>query len=82
MIGIHYNSMNDLNGQTLAWCNKVNAKDHSTTDEMSIERLKKEGLTPLSREYLIDKINLRQVEKSCLISYAGNKYSIPWNMSA
>jgi len=77
MVGIRYDSLNDLNGQALAWCNKVNAKEHSTTGEIPLERLKKEGLNPLSREYLIDKINLRRVEKDCLISYAGNKYSIP-----
>lgn len=29
------------------------------------------------REYIIDKLNLRRVEKDCLISYAGNKYSVP-----
>ena len=33
---------------------------------------KKEGLSPLKREYIIDKINLRRVQKDCLISYAGN----------
>ena len=37
----------------------------------------KEGLSPLSREYIIDKINLRRVQKDCLISYAGNQYSVP-----
>ena len=39
--------------------------------------MKKEGLSPLSREYIIDKINLRRVQKDCLISYAGNQYSVP-----
>jgi len=39
--------------------------------------LKKEGLSPLKREYIIDKINLRRVQKDCLISYAGNQYSVP-----
>ena len=43
----------------------------------AFERLKKEGLSPLSREYIIDKINLRRVQKDCLISYAGNQYSVP-----
>lgn len=28
-------------------------------------------------KHLMDKINLRKVEKDCLISYAGNKYSVP-----
>ncbi len=30
-----------------------------------------------STEYIIDKINLRRVQKDCLISYAGNQYSVP-----
>ncbi len=77
MVGIKYNSLADLNGQALAWCNKVNGKVHATTNEVPFERLKKEGLSPLSREYIIDKINLRRVQKDCLISYAGNQYSVP-----
>jgi len=77
MIGIKYNSLDDLNGQARAWCNKVNAKVHATTGEIPFERLKKENLNPLKREYIIDKINLRRVQKDCLISYAGNQYSVP-----
>lgn len=77
MIGIRYNSLHDLNGQALTWCNKVNSKVHSTTNEIPFERLKQEPLSPLKREYIIDKINLRRVEKDCLISYAQNKYSVP-----
>ena len=74
---IQYNSLADLNGQALAWCNKVNGKVHATTNEIPFERLQKEGLSPLTREYIIDKINLRRVQKDCLISYAGNQYSVP-----
>jgi hypothetical protein len=77
MVGIKYNSLEDLNGQAVAWCNKVNGKIHATTGEIPFERLKKEGLNPLGREYIIDKINLRRVQKDCLISYAGNQYSVP-----
>lgn len=77
MTGIRYSSLDDLNGQALAWCNKVNGRPHSTTGEIPFERLGKEHLSPLSRQYLIEKINLRRVEKDCLISYAGNKYSVP-----
>ena len=77
MIGIKYNSMNDLNGQALCWCNKVNGKIHGTTGDIPFERLKKEKLNPLKHEYIIDKINLRRVQKDCLISYAGNQYSVP-----
>ncbi len=61
MIGVKFNSLADINGQALAWCNKVNGKVHATTNEVPFERLKKEGLSPLKREYIIDKINLRRV---------------------
>ena len=77
MVGIKYNNLADLNGQALAWCNKVNGKVHATTNEIPFERLKKERLNPLTREYIIDKINLHRVQKDCLISYAGNQYSVP-----
>jgi transposase len=77
MVGVKYQSLNDLNGQALAWCNKVNAKVHGTTNEVPFERLKREKLNPLKREYIIDRINLRRVQKDCLISYAGNQYSVP-----
>jgi transposase len=77
MVGSKYNSLADLTGQALAWCNKVNGKVHAATNEIPFERLKKEGLNPFSREYIIDKINLRRVQKDCLISYAGNQYSVP-----
>ena len=77
MVGIKYNSLADLNSQAHTWCNKINAKIHGTTNERPIDRLPEENLLPLKREYIIDKINLRRVEKDCLISYAGNKYSVP-----
>ena len=77
MVGIQYSSLDDLNGQALAWCNKVNAKEHGTTGDIPFERMKKERLSPLVREYVIDKINLRRVQKDCLISYSGNQYSVP-----
>lgn len=77
MVGIRYESLADLNGQAVAWCNKVNAKIHATTNEIPFERLKKEGLNPIKHEYIIDRINLRRVQKDCLISYNGNQYSMP-----
>lgn len=39
--------------------------------------MNKENLSPIKREYIIDKINLRRVQKDCLISYSGNQYSVP-----
>ena len=77
MVGIRYDSLADLNAQAIRWCNKVNGNIHGTTNERPFNRLAKEDLNPLKREYIIDKINLRRVEKDCLISYAQNKYSVP-----
>jgi transposase len=77
MTGIRFASLDDLNGQAVSWCNKVNAMEHGTTGEIPFERAKRENLNPLVREYIIDKINLRRVQKDCLISYSGNQYSVP-----
>jgi len=77
MVGIKYDGLDDLNRQALLWCDKVNGKIHGTTGEIPKDRLPKERLSPMMREYIIDKINLRKVEKDCLISYSGNKYSVP-----
>ena len=35
MVGIKYNSLADLNGQALAWCNKVNGRVHATATSQS-----------------------------------------------
>jgi len=77
MTGIRYKNLDDLNGQAVAWLNKANAKPHGTTGEIPFERLKKERLNPLLREYIIDRFNHRKVGKDCLISYSGNQYSVP-----
>lgn len=37
---------------------KVNGKVYATANEIPFDRLKKEGLSPLSRKYIIDKIKL------------------------
>ncbi len=63
MVGIKYNSLADLNGQALAWCNKVNGKVHATTNEVPVERLKKEGLSPLSREYILKPSDLSRYDE-------------------
>jgi hypothetical protein len=76
-IGIKYDRLDDLNGQALAGCNKGNAKVHATTNEIPFERWKKERLNPLSREYILDKIHLRRVQKDGLLSYGGNHSSVP-----
>jgi len=77
MTGIKYTSLQDLNNQAMNWNIKVNNKVHTTINEIPQNRLKAENLSPLVREYIIDKMNTRKVEKDCLISYSNNKYSVP-----
>ena len=77
MVGIKYGSLDDLNGQAVAWCDKVNGKIHATTNEIPFDRLPSERLSPITREYIIDKLNLRKVGKDCLLSYGGSQYSVP-----
>ena len=77
MVGIKYTGLDDLNRQAMNWLIKINGKIHGTTGEIPQQRLLKERLNPLVREYIIDKINLRKVEKDCLISYSNNRYSVP-----
>ena len=77
MVGIRYESLSSLNSQAYAWCNKINGNVHATTNTIPFERLKEESLNPLKREYIFDKMNLRRVQKDCLISYAANQYSVP-----
>ncbi|MDX1358775.1 MAG: IS21 family transposase [Clostridia bacterium] len=77
MIGIKYDSLTDLNIQAMAWCIKVNSKKHATTDKVPVQELPNENLNPLTREFMLDTVCFRKIGKDCLISYQGNKYSIP-----
>lgn len=77
MIGIEFKSLQDLNGKAIVWCNKVNNKIHSTTNELPQTRLLKEHLNPILREYILDKLDVRKVGIDGLISYNSNKYSVP-----
>ena len=77
MIGRKYNSLDDLNAQAISWCNKINSKVHGTTNKIPFDVLPCEKLLPIKREFIFDKLNIRKVEKDCLVSYKGNKYSVP-----
>ena len=79
MIGRKFEGLEDLNNQALSWCEKVNSKVHSTTNEIPKVRLQLEHLNQVNRIYLIDKTFVRKVQKDCLISFENNKYSVPSN---
>ena len=77
MIGRKYKSLEDLNKQAHNWCEKINSKVHSTTQEIPKVRLKMEHLNKVNRIYVLDKTSIRKVFKDCLISFENNKYSVP-----
>ena len=78
MIGIKYRSLEDLNDKAFKWCEKINNKPHSTTNKIPKIRLLEENLNEVKRKYIIDSDNVRIVQKDCLISFGGNKYSVPY----
>ena len=71
MVGIKYKDLDDLNAKARAWCEKVNLKIHSTTNEIPKVRLLEENLSKITRRYFIDVNHVRKVEKDCLFSYKG-----------
>jgi transposase len=79
-MGLEFTSLQDLNAKALAWCNKVNSEVHATTHEIPFERLKLENLRSFTDKtpYQSTITELRKVSRDCFVSYAGNKYSVPW----
>jgi transposase len=78
--GIDFTSLADLNRQAFLWCEEANRRQHGTTREVPLERLAREGLTPLNGQpdYDTSYYSPRQVAKDCLLSYHGNRYSVPY----
>jgi transposase len=78
--GIAFDSLAGLNRQALAWSNEVNGRVHATTREIPQVRFPQEGLTPLNGQPAYDTsyVSHRQVAKDCLLSYRGNRYSVPY----
>jgi len=49
LVGRLFTDIDDMNAQVLAWLdNEANVRDHATTGERPVDRLVKEGLTPIS----------------------------------
>ncbi len=78
--GIRFESLADLNRQALAWCEEVNRRVHATTRAVPVERWPQEHLLPMvgRPDYDTSYVSHRQVTKDCLISYQGNRYSVPY----
>lgn len=78
--GITFISLEDLNNQALAWCEKVNIKVHHETKEIPKDRLAREDLIKLyaKAHYDTRTHHARRVSKDCFISFEGSLYSVPF----
>jgi len=79
-VGLTFVDLADLNGQALVWLDTVaNVRVHGTTRQVPFDRLPLEGLQPLPERCAFDtsRIAYRQSSRDCLVSYAGNFYSVP-----
>jgi hypothetical protein len=81
--GIAFDSLPDLNQQARAWMEKVNHQIHSTTREVPYQRLPQERLLLLDEQpdYDTSYMEDRRVAKDCMLSYRGNRYSVPFRFA-
>jgi len=81
--GISFASLADLNQQAHAWMEKVNHQVHSTTREIPYQRLPHERLLLLDEfpDYDTSYMEDRRVAKDCMLSYRGNRYSVPFRFA-
>lgn len=77
--GLSFASLEELNRQVGTWMEEVNHQPHGTTREVPYERLARESLRSIAHQpdYDTSYVSYRQVAKDCLISYRGNRYSVP-----
>lgn len=78
--GLHFTDLADLNVQARVWLDTVaNVRIHGTTGMVPFTRLPDEGLGPLGGkpDYDTSVCTVRQSSRDCLVSYAGNFYSVP-----
>jgi transposase len=78
--GLFFTDLADLNRQAHHWLDTVaNLRLHATTQAVPCQRLPAEGLQPLADKPAYDTslISYRRSSKDCLVSYGGNRYSVP-----
>jgi transposase len=78
--GVHAEDLADLNAQARVWLDTVaNVRVHGTTGVVPFTRLPDEGLLSLGGKppYDTSVVLTRQSTRDCLVSYAGNLYSVP-----
>jgi len=81
--GVSFLSLSDLNQQARVWMEKVNRQPHSTTREVPYQRLPQERLLLLDEQpdYDTSYMEDRLVAKDCMLSYRGNRYSVPFRFA-
>ena len=81
--GIAFDSLRDLNLQARAWMEKVNHQQHATTREVPYQRWPQEQLLLIDEQpdYDTSYMEDRRVAKDCLLSYRGNRYSVPFRFA-
>lgn len=77
--GIQFTTLEDLNEQVRVWMEEVNRRVHQTTRELPVARWPNEQLRSIDGQpdYDTSYASFRQVSKDCLVSYRGNRYSVP-----
>jgi len=77
--GLHFEDLNDLNGQSRVWLDTVaNPRVHGTTGERPFDRLPHEHLQSLpDRPFDTSIISYRRAGRDCLVRYQNNSYSVP-----
>ncbi len=75
-----FTGLTDLNIQARLWLDTVaNVRIHGTTHEVPLQRLQQEVLQKFNvRPFDEAERHARKVSADSLISYAANRYSVPW----
>ena len=79
--GQNFISLESANEQVLAWVREVaDQRIHGTTHEQPVARFQRENLRPVAGRpsYQMQICQMRRVATDCMISYACNRYSVPW----
>ncbi|MDI9260531.1 IS21 family transposase [Alicyclobacillus sendaiensis] len=78
-----FTDWDDLNRQSLAWCERVSRRIHGTTGERPCDRMLRERLRPLPEPERLEKFleEERRVSLDGFISYDGVRYGVPWAYS-
>lgn len=89
--GGRWGDLDDLARALLAYSQELDHQIHGTTGERPSDRFEREGgqggeracLTPLpARPFVGTHEELRTVSWDCLVSFGGNRYSVPWPYAA